>query len=192
MNRNSEKLKQDIESSLGRPIKTPKDFEYLRNLIYQRLGVLVSSTTLKRFWGYLPEKVNTRENTLDILSRFIGYKSWKAYKEQYPQTKEVESNPVMSRHLNVAREINLKERIVLMWNPDRICEIEYMGNLYFKVVDSQNTRLLPGDTFKCSIMVENEPLYIDELRQNDRPPMAYVCGKNSGIRFELKFKTIPE
>ena len=32
--------------------------------------------------------------------------------------------------------------------------------------------------------VEGEPLYLDNLRQGSAPPIAYVCGKKSGVRFE--------
>ena len=32
--------------------------------------------------------------------------------------------------------------------------------------------------------LEGEPLYLDNLRQGSAPPIAYVCGKKSGVRFE--------
>ena len=34
-------------------------------------------------------------------------------------------------------------------------------------------------------MIEDEPLYIDSLIADGSAPVAYVCGKRSGIRFEL-------
>ena len=34
------------------------------------------------------------------------------------------------------------------------------------------------------LQVEGEPLYLDNLRQGSAPPIAYVCGKKSGVRFE--------
>ena len=54
----------------------------------------------------------------------------------------------------------------------------------FRVVASVNTRLREGDTFQANMIVEGEPLYIDNLRQADRQPIAYVCGKISGVMFE--------
>lgn len=35
-----------------------------------------------------------------------------------------------------------------------------------------------------SMIVEGEPLYLDNLRQDGRPPIAYVCGKKTGVWFE--------
>ena len=40
------------------------------------------------------------------------------------------------------------------------------------------------DGLEVSLIVEGEPLYLDNLRQGNRPPIAYVCGKKSGVRFE--------
>jgi hypothetical protein len=41
-----------------------------------------------------------------------------------------------------------------------------------------------GDTFLCGLIIEGEPLYLDELQHNNEPPVAYVCGKKGGVRFE--------
>jgi len=44
--------------------------------------------------------------------------------------------------------------------------------------------LLTGNTFQCSMIIEGEPLYLDNLKQGDDRTIAYVCGKKSGVRFE--------
>ena len=180
-------LCKEIETALHRQIKTPKDFDFLKEKIYARLHILVSSTTLKRIWGYLDEGVTPRDNTLDILAQFLGYTSWDEYKCNAQQQKETQSSPVMNRRLSIKDDLALGECIRLTWQPDRSCDIEYMGNLTFKVVASENTRLQPGDTFQCSLIIEGEPLYLDNLIQNHRQPIAYVCGKKSGVKFEFVF-----
>ena len=72
----------------------------------------------------------------------------------------------------------------LTWQPDRVCDVVYLGNLTFRVEASTNTRLRRGDTFQCSLIIEGEMLYIDNLIQGDAPAIAYVCGKKSGVRYE--------
>ena len=181
----TDQLCKEIETALHQQIKTPKDFDFLKEKIYARLHILVSSTTLKRIWGYLDEDVTPRENTLDILAQFLGYSGWDEYKRNANQPKETQSSPVMNRKLSIKEDLALGESIRLTWQPDRICDIEYMGNLTFKVVASENTRLKPGDTFQCSLIIEGEPLYIDNLKQGDHQPTAYVCGKRSGVYFEF-------
>lgn len=180
------RLIHDVETALGVNLKTPKDFEMFRSKIYARLGVLVSSTTLKRLWGYLDDDVQTSETTLSIISRFLGYRDWNEYQSRGVNSCETESNPVMSRRLSVKDQLTPGERLLLLWHPDRKCEVEYLGDLKFRVVASENTRLRPGDTFSCNLIVAGEPLYIDNLQQGQNPPIAYVCGKKSGVRFELK------
>ena len=180
----TEKLCKEIETALHRQMKTPKDFDFLKEKIYERLNILVSSTTLKRLWGYLDESVTPREKTLDVLTQFLGYRDWKEYTQHANNPKESQSSPVMNRKISVKEDLALGDSIRLTWQPDRVCDIEYLGDLTFKVIASENTRLQPGDTFECSLIVEGEPLYLDNLIQGQKQPTAYVCGKKAGVLFE--------
>lgn len=181
-------LRTDIETALKKKLQTPKDFEYLRERIYARLHTLVSRTTLMRLWGYVDEEVTPRKGTLDILSRFLGYQDWESYQENASLPKEQQSSPVMSRKLNVNSDLYIGERLRLTWQPDRVCDVEYLGELSFRVIASENTRIQPGDTFQCSLIIEGEPLYLDNLRKGDgsssAETIAYVCGKKTGVNFE--------
>jgi len=181
----TKRLCKDIEAALSRQMQTPKDFEFLRERIYARLHVLVSRTTLMRVWGYLDENVTPRPYTLDILSEFLGYSGWDDYQQHALMPKEQQSSPVLNRRLSVTQTLARGNRLRLSWQPDRACDVEYLGELSFRVVSSVNTRLREGDTFQCSLIVEGEPLYLDQLVQGDRPAIAYVCGKKSGVRFEF-------
>lgn len=151
-----------------------------------RLQILVSTTTLKRIWGYLNDAVEARESTLGILSQFLGYRDWKDYCASSAQPDEPQSSPVFSRRLSVAEQLNVGDCLSLSWHPSRVCRVRYVGELTFLVLESVNTRLKAGDTFLCSLIIEGEPLYIDNLRQQNKPPVAYVCGKKAGVKFELE------
>ena len=179
-----EHLRSEIETALRKKLCTPKDFDFLRERIYARLHILVSRTTLMRIWGYVDEGVTPRKGTLDILSQFLGYQDWDGYCQNSLLPKEQQSSPVMSRRLSVAKMLAQGERLRLTWQPDRVCDIEYLGDLRFKVIASENTRLKAGDTFECSLIIEGEPLYLDHLIQGSHQPIAYVCGKKSGVLFE--------
>ena len=185
-------LRSEVEAALKKKLCTPKDFEYLRERIYARLHTLVSRTTLMRLWGYIEEDVTPRKGTLDILSRFLGYKDWESFQENAKLPKEQQSSPVMSRKLSVSSELGIGEKLRLTWLPDRVCDVEFLGNLSFKVIASVNTRIQPGDTFQCSLIVEGEPLYLDNLRKGDgcssSDSIAYVCGKKTGVNYEFLSK----
>ena len=183
-----EQLRTDIETALKKKLQTPKDFEFLRERIYARLHILVSRTTLMRLWGYVDEEVTPRKGTLDILSKFLGYRDWLQYQENACLAKEQQSSPVMSRKLSVSSDLSIGEKLRLTWQPGRVCDVEYLGNLSFRVIASENTRIQPSDTFQCSLIIEGEPLYLDNLRKGDgsssAETIAYVCGKKTGVNFE--------
>ena len=179
-----QRLQKEIEKALGREIRTPKDFEYLKECVYSRLQVMISRTTLMRIWGYLDEKVEPRESTLSILAQFLGYRNWEEFQQNASLSEEEGSDPVLSRRLNVASDLATGDCLRLTWQPGRVCDIRYLGELQFMVTASEKTRLKEGDSFECSLIVEGEPLYLDNLRQGNRPPIAYICGKKSGVNFE--------
>ena len=71
-----ERLKICIEETIGKKLKTPKDFTNLSEQIFTRLHIMLSPTTLKRLWGYLNEDKRPRMSTLSIISQFAGYRDW--------------------------------------------------------------------------------------------------------------------
>lgn len=178
-------LRKEIELSLKRQMNTPKDFEFLRSRIFARHHIYISTTTLMRIWGYVDEGVEPRISTLNILSQFLGYGNWDEYQHNANLPKELQSSPVLNRRLSVDKSLRHGDRLRITWQPGRVCDIEYLGNRSFLVVASENTRLHVGDAFECSLIIDGEPMYVDNLKQNDRPPIAYVCGKISGVRFEF-------
>ena len=181
-------LRSQIETAIGHSVVTPKDFDSLRDMIFSRLHIYVSSTTLKRIWGYLNDDVTPRQSTLNILARYLGYVDFKAFANGDVATDgELASNPIMSRRIDVDEQLESGDRIRLTWQPARVCDVQYLGGNAFEVIESQNTRLKAGDTFKCALIIEGEPMYIDNLVTGKCAPVAYVCGKKSGVYYE----TIP-
>ena len=174
----------DIEQMMGRPIRSPKDFDLLRDNIYNRLRVNISSHTLKRLWGYLDSPSEPRQGTLDVLARFIGYSDYEAYVAAVSADGGEASSPGISRHINVQQMLSENDELLLSWAPNRQCRVRYLGSLQFQVVESVNTRLRPGDYFQCGLIIEGEPLYLSNLLQPGRLAANYVCGKRGGIRFE--------
>ena len=72
MKKEYQKLLSAIEQEVGKKVATPKDFEWLADKVETRTKEHLSESTLMRLWGYRTG-VSTRQSTLDILSRFLGY-----------------------------------------------------------------------------------------------------------------------
>lgn len=69
-------LREAIETTVGKRIQTPKDFDFLSQLIEERCGEHMSVSTLKRVWGYVDSNSMPRRSTLNILAQLIGKKDW--------------------------------------------------------------------------------------------------------------------
>ena len=72
-------LRRAVERTLGRKMQTNKDFDCLADSIYEKTHAKISTTTLKRLWGYLSEGVTPRRYTLDQLAHFVGYDDFDAF-----------------------------------------------------------------------------------------------------------------
>ena len=72
-------LRRAVERTLGRKMQTNKDFDCLADSIYEKTHAKISTTTLKRLWGYLSESVTPRRYTLDQLAHFVGYDDFDAF-----------------------------------------------------------------------------------------------------------------
>lgn len=187
---NDNKLQQLLratEQALGQRVVTPRDFKALSERLTERLDTGLSVSTLKRLWGYVPNGFSPSTYTLNILSRFVGYDDWEQFCDERPAIPP--SDPILVQRLNVADALSPGDRVRLTWAPDRECVIRYEGKLHFIVEQSAGTRLSAGDTFMCGLIIDGEPLYLDDLKHNGSRAMAYVCGQVSGVRFEVIDKT---
>ena len=68
-----------VEEHYGRKLATTKDFESLSYMIEKETGELLSSSTLKRLYGYVTLSTVPRESTLDILARLVGSQDFHSF-----------------------------------------------------------------------------------------------------------------
>ena len=174
-----------VERTAGFKLSAVSDFDQLATLIFDQLHISISVSTLKRLWGYAGLETRPRQYTLDILARFVGYKSFGAYEESCGRRPmESQSQLFLSDALTTDTQ-DAGARLLLTWMPDRRCVVEHLGNGHFRVMEALNTKLSVGDTFECHLFINHEPLYIDRLMHNGLPPISYVAGRLDGISVRL-------
>lgn len=171
-------LKKQLENRLRRKMKTPSDFIFLSGVVWERTHETISPTTLKRLWGYIDGADETRSSTLDILSRTLGFEDWEAFMDSVRQDNG--SNPVLSPHVSV-NDLVPGDRVSVSWKPDRRCVFRYLGDAKFIVEKADNSKLKEGDTFSTTLFILNEPLYLSQLVQDGKPPVAFVVGNRDGL-----------
>jgi len=175
-------LCREVENSCGFAMRTPRDFNALSELISSRTGATVSSTTLKRVWGYISRTSGVSRYTLNSLAQFVGYPDYASFSTS---SNELQSNLLLSDKLS-ANEIPTGGRVRLTWRPNRVCVVEHLGDNRFRVIESQHSKLAVGDTFVCQMFIRHEPLYVDDLEHGgEATHTAYVAGRTDGILFEL-------
>ena len=174
-------LRRDIEKSVQRSINTPADFDFLSGVIWERTKTSISTSTLKRLWGYIDGADNTRQCTLELLSKMLGFKSWEAYTKYLAATSPEQSDFLTNSFHIYSEDLKVGDKLEIKWMPNRECTIEYLGKCKFLIKEAVNTKLLVGDTFYCRFFITGQPLYIDNLIHNGAAPTAYVIGKREGL-----------
>lgn len=178
-------LKQEVERTFGRQLTETRDFEQLIHLLLSHTRERLSPTTLKRFWGYLKnEEVQTRPHTLDVLARFVGYKGYEDFCAQTERLDEVQSG-IKTEEKITTEGLRRGQRLIITWRPDRKIVVRLLGNSQFEIIEAENTKLSVGDTFRCHLMIQHEPLYLDEVVHQGQPAMVYVAGQKDGVVIEV-------
>ena len=181
-------LLTEVEKKYGRRIATTTDFESLSVVIEHQIGELISSSTLKRLWGYVSLNPTPRVATLDVLSRFVGHRDFKAFCNHLKESQVYASNFFTSRCQTVA-ELKPDTTVHIGWAPNRLVKMRYLGNYQFEVMSSENSQLMPGDRFELSEIIVGYPLYISRILRNGAYTPSYVAGQIDGINL-LKVETV--
>ena len=194
--KNEDKVYEDIrnliEEFTGRKMLTPKDFDHLALRIFDRTHTQLSVSTLKRFWGYVAKndekRGNIRVSTLNILAQYVGYQDWSSFTNRDSIAENNDSSQMfIDNKVLYANTLFVGDTLCVLWKPNRRIVIRYSGNGIFTIIESENSKLSVGDTFKCPLFVENLPLVLTDLIHASAPPCGYICGKNGGIKFnEIK------
>lgn len=184
-----EAIRQMVEDVTGQKIQTPKDFDLLALRIHDRTNILLSVSTLKRFWGYVAKNDETRgemrKSSLNALAIYVGFADWEAFcNRQKTDNANDGSNFFYGHKQTTTDHMQPGDTLIVMWKPNRMISLRYSGNDVWMVTESRNSKLSVGDTFKCHVFVEHQPLVLVDLVHDGLPPCGYICGKNGGITFQ--------
>ena len=145
----------------------------------------ISPSTLKRIWGYVGMKVTPRPFTLDALSRYVGYRDWRAFRADLRRSAFSSSGYFDAERID-AGSLQEGDEIRIGWRPDRVVTLLYLGAQRFRVLSSDHAKLQVGDEFVAGSIVKGFPLVLPTIeRGGDRTP-SYIAGREGGIVFIRK------
>lgn len=178
-------LRKAVERKAQFRIQTSKDFQRLSEAIAEDGAGYLSSSTLKRFWGYVKDTAGKHSSTLDILARYAGYTDgYGSFVNHCMETDGIESGYESMRVLDVF-SLTPGVRVEVRWLPDRKIILNYVGNCTFRVEDAENTKVQKGCLVRCSRLIDGESLMMDILDETLQPSKLYDAGKINGISWML-------
>ena len=169
-----------VEKQYGRKLSTTTDFESLSVIIEKTTGELLSSSTLKRLYGYVSLNTVPRKTTLDILSRFIGNRDYETFRISLSNDPQFSSRFFSAKTVTTS-ELKAGDRLRIGWPANRIVTLNYLGDDLFEVETSVNASLVKGDRFRQVSFMKGYPLYLSRILRNGDYTPAYVAGMNSGL-----------
>ena len=178
-------LMEAVEKRFDRKPETSTQFIALSYAIESVTGNHLSASTLKRLWGYVNNSPAPRISTLDILSKYSGYRYFRAFCENLRKGSG-DSSGFFSTSFVVPEELKEGERVEIGWAPDRLLQIEYLGDYHFRVINALNSKLMAGDEFEAASLMTGYPLYLSSVLRDGKWTTPFVGGKNGGLTIVRK------
>lgn len=173
-------LRQDLEHKVGRTMRTPSDFNVLNLEIQKVMKDSPSTSTLKRLWAYVPDSTSRSMTTLNVLSRFLGYRDWQHYIETLMRSNRVESSFITSTTILAATLVE-GDIVECEWNPGRFLALEFLGVNRFRVISARMSKLQEGYTFTAMIFSKGNPFYASDVMDGDTRLGNYAAAEKTGL-----------
>ena len=175
-----EELKTLVEKKYRRRLSTTTDFEEFSIELKRKTTKELSSSTLKRIWGYVNDSHKTRKYTLDILANYVGHDSYDAYTAWLKTSTRYNSSFFNACQI-LSSELDQGQFIEIGWRPNRILKLRYLGSSRYEVTESKNSKILPGDRFVTGCFIKGQPLILPFIERNGEKTPPFVAGRNSGL-----------
>ena len=174
-------LKQAVEKRFGHPIESRTDFTLLAYDIERTTNNHIAENALRRLWGRIAAYDTVFTRPLDVMCKYIGHEHWKNFCTFLKKETNSDSDIVKQGMSIKVEDLTPGDKIRIGWLPDRVCIVEYVGGRTFKAIDAVNATLQTGDTFECSLMLKNYPLFVDNLVHGGEHCPRYSMGLTSGL-----------
>lgn len=177
-------VKKKIEEKAGITIRYPKDCEVLAMRISRQCGCNVSSSTLKRLFGFVKGTQEPRMYTLDIIANFLDYHCWDELVEYLVDFKKASNRieQVDCRALKPGSVFRIHLGAV------STTEITYCEKFQFEVIQQTKTELLPGDIIHLKKIQLDLPVLIIALERQGVKTTNIILGKVTGVTKIIKIK----
>lgn len=173
-------LRNRIETMYGKQLLTTTDFEEFSVMLKRKHNAEISSSTLKRLWGYVSDVHKPRTTTLNILAQYVGFKDYADFIMHLKSDVSHNSSFFHCEQITSA-SLAVGDVIEVGWSPNRILHLLYCGDSIYEVREAVNSKLAVGDRFLTGCFIMSQPLYIPYVERNGEHLPAFVAGRNTGL-----------
>ncbi len=171
-----QELLKAVEKKYSQNLRTTTDFDVFSLHLKLQLDVSISTSTLKRLWGYVKDKHKPRNQTLDSLAQYIWLFSTSTSsalpeRQQFVQFILLCLKQIQTRNLSAEKKLKSDGRPIATFT----CNTK--GDSWFEVVEAQHSKLVQGDRFEAvSFFLMGQPLSLGYvLRDNQKTP-PFIAG----------------
>lgn len=175
-----EELKSLAECKYGKMLSTTTDFEVFSLHLSKLLNQTVSPSTLKRMWGYVSDSHKPRMFTLDVLSQYLGHRNYTDFIIWLKKSHRYNSSFFNADQL-ISCTIIPGTVVEIGWSPNRLVRLTYLGDSTYEVIESENSKMCPGDRFVTGCFIKKQPLLLPYLERKDGRTPPFIAGRNGGL-----------
>ena len=168
-----------LSQKTGKDVTTPMGASMLRNAIEAETGQHLGLSTVKRLLGVIPYNYTPRVDTLEIISKFLGFESWQLLQDFI--------NDKISHFGEDDLFIDLvllpaNALIDVVWEPNRKILLRHIGGNEFIVENAENSKLQSGDILTLSSLAKGFPFMAKAVIRNQENLGPYTAAKELGIK----------
>jgi hypothetical protein len=169
-----------VQEKYKKALNTTTDFEVF-SLHLKDCGIgMISSSTLKRMWGYVNDIHNPRIMTLDLLSKYIGYDDFNSFCT-YLKKSIVYNSSFFTAEKIATADLQKGTELLVGWAPNRVLHLIYEGDSTYRVISSEQSKMLPGDRFETSGFLKGQPLSLPYILRGTIRTSPFIAGRNGGL-----------
>ena len=175
-----DELLLQVEKAYAKPLNSSTDFEELSIQLKYKLGMSLSSSTLKRLWGYVNDAHSPRPQTLDVLARYLGHADFKDFCMWLKHTTAYNSSFFSAKRILV-EDLNPGMEVEIGWSPNRYLRLRYKGDGLFEVREAKESKLVRGDLFQAVSFLMGQPLFLPYVERGGKRLSPFIAGRNGGL-----------
>lgn len=169
-----------VEQKYKKNLQTSTDFDEFSFHLKQQLGEMISTSTLKRLWGYVNDSHTPRQQTLDTLSRYINYSNFKDFCNWLKSSTTYNSSFFTTKQI-LSKELLPGQELEIGWSPNRYLRLQYQGNSIFLITEALQSKLQKGDSFEVAAFLMKQPLFLPYILRNGTRTSPFIAGRNGGL-----------